>query len=146
MKILYNNKSLNAVNVKQRLNNSCYKTYKANTNSSIVLFQKKGCLFLEITTGKGRVTGTTYKLIVHNDYIQLKYSGIWSYMNIFLVILFVIIPIIEICLLFFMIADNDFREATPLIAFIPIYAAFLCTIIIQHRIMAKNYIKKILKI
>ena len=147
MKIFYNNKSLNAVNVKQTLNNSCYKTYKTNTNSSIVLFQRKGCLFLEITTGNGRVTGTTYKLIVHDDYVRLKYSGILSYMNIFLVTLSVGIPIIIVAfLLIFMIADNDFREATPLITFIPIYVAFLWTFIIRHRIMAKKYIKKILKI
>lgn len=137
MKIVYNT-PLDAYHVKRKLENN--RTYTSEGKETVIMYSKDDQLFLDVVRGK---MSTTYKVIVTDEYVQLKYSGIFSYMNIFLGIFWGIIPIVfSIVLLILMIIANHIRESGSIIGMIPISIGLLWIFIINDRIKAKRFIKK----
>jgi len=140
MKIVYDALQ-NVRDIEEKLKNASFRTEKSNRNETLKIFEKDNQLFLEITTGRRT---TRYKLVITDEYIQFKYSGLFSWVNIILSIFWVVIPmVLGLFLLICMVITKDFSDWQAIIVPIPICAGFLWLFIIEHRILAKKYMKKV---
>jgi len=140
MKIVYDALQ-NVRDIEEKLKNASFRTEKSNRNETLKIFEKDNQLFLEITTGRRT---TRYKLVITDEYIQFKYSGLFSWVNIILSIFWVVIPmVLGLFLLICMVITKDFSDWQAIIVPIPICAGFLWLVIIEHRILAKKYMKKV---
>ena len=138
MKILYNG-VINAKEAKRRLENA-----RPNVGRTIWMEKRNGELFLELT---GFRMSTTFQLKFAEEYLILKYSGFFSYMNIILCSLWCgsYILAVLVWLVLSIITRSVESESVVgiLAAGVPTFG-FLWILILKYRISAKKYVNKIL--
>ncbi len=138
MKILYNG-AISVAEAKRRLENA-----RPNPDRTIWIEQKKGELYLELSRFR---RGTTFRLVFTEEYVLLKYSGFFSFMNILLSILWCGgLGVGVLAWLILSIITQDWDRGgilTILAAGLPCFG-FLWILILEDRILARKYVNKIL--
>ena len=138
MKILYNG-AISVAEAKRRLENE-----RPNPDRTIWIEQKKGELYLELSRFR---RGTTFRLVFTEEYVLLKYSGFFSFMNILLSILWCGgLGVGVLAWLILSIITQDWDRGgilTILAAGLPCFG-FLWILILEDRILARKYVNKIL--
>lgn len=138
MKILYNG-AINAAEAKRRLENA-----RPNADKTIWMEKRKGELFLELT---GFRMSTTFQVKFTEEYLILKYSGFFSYMNIFVCSLWCggyILAVLVWLVLSIMTQSPEGESVVGILAAgLPTFG-FLWIFILKFRILARKYVYKIL--
>ena len=117
---------------------------RPNPDRTIWIEQKKDELYLELSRFR---RGTTFRLVFTEEYVLLKYSGFFSFMNILLCILWCGgfgVGVLAWLILSFITQDWDRGGIlTILAAGLPCFG-FLWILILEDRILARKYLNKIL--